>query len=373
MKVAITGASGFVGSHLASKLLAAGHYVRAQHRRSTLPIRLQSTGGTLEPLRLAFNCQASSEIRQICRAAIQKLRTQDVVDLDTESFVFPNEWLDQAQQVCTGMDALVHVAASVSDWGSIDDFLQANAYVSLALLEQAYRQGMSRVVIISSISVHGFGSHSVSTEDGPYYPLQNPYPLSKRLVESLALSYRKRGLSVVVARPGNVYGPGDTTTFFPMFEAMEKGLMGTLGKGRYLTCPIHVDDLCQGIIAALESTLSDPWRYNFCSPELITWRELILSMARHLGVREPRANLPVPIARFAGAVMEGFAKLFGARHAPPLTAYRVWQLTSNYHFSTDLASKHLGWQSTVTLEDGMAQTVADYRKWQMAQSSKAIS
>lgn len=140
----------------------------------------------------------------------------------------PFSWM-----MCGDSDLVYHIAARTSDWGSRQDFEKDNIQATVTMLDAAQEAGVRHFVYVSSLSVHGFGPHRNSTEQGPYYQE------SKRRAENMALSRHCQTFQVAVIRPGNVYGPDDTTMMFPLFEAIEKGRMGMVNGGRTLTPPIY--------------------------------------------------------------------------------------------------------------------------------------
>ena len=86
-------------------------------------------------------------------------------------------------------------------------------------------------VRIGSIAVHGFGLHAQTTEEGPYYPLCCPYQRTKKQAEEEVLTRSAPGFRTVVLRPANVYGPGDTTTFYRLLAAQERGVRAPWAEG----------------------------------------------------------------------------------------------------------------------------------------------
>ncbi len=272
---------------------------------------------------------------------------------------------DELVSALGDVEAVIHAAARTGDWGSLKLFLRQNYEPTVRLFGESRKAGCRKFVYVSSLAVHGFGEHRNSTEEGPYYPLINPYQTTKKRAEEYILKESEgagsHSMAAAVIRPGNVYGPGDTTTFFPIFRAMEKGLMGYLGKGDTLTCPVYIDDLVNGTLLALEEDDANGDIFNLVSDDKATWRDILEYSAKELGIRPPRIRIPRRLALGLAGLLTGIYKAFFIPLAPPITFYRVHQLTSNYHFSNSKAKEVLGYEPQTRYKTGFKQTVADYQ------------
>lgn len=328
MKVLVTGASGFIGGWVARELCARGDEVRAVYRRSSSPPhleRLKAAGAELRRLELASPEEAAAAV--------------------------------------AGVDAVVHAAARTGDWGPAEAFYEQNVAVTRNVLEAARASSCRAFVYLGSTAVHGFGPHVDTTEEGPYYPHVHPYQVTKKMAEELVLARNAPGFRTTTVRPGTVYGPGDTTTFYPLLDAQKRGVKGTVGGGRSLTCPVYVEDLVRALLLALGTERSAGEVFNVTGGERVTWRELLDYTAELLGVR-PVIDPPLPVARALAYLLGG---LFAALRipttatAPPLTRYRIEQVTQDYHFSIAKASRLLGYVPRVAWREGLRRTVEAYR------------
>lgn len=325
-KVLVTGASGFIGGWVARTLHERGYAVRALYRRAVPPEHLEALGrGGAELLRLDLT------------------------------------GAEAAGEAVRGVVSVIHAAALTGDWGSAALFRKLNYRVTVDLLEAAQQAGCRSFVFIGSLAVHGFGPHRNSSEEGPYYPHVNPYQVSKKMAEDYALSRNSGSFRTTVIRPGNVYGPGDTTMFYRLLAAQRRGVKGTIGGGHSLTCPVYVSDLVEAVILALEREQSAGLVFNITGGERVTWKELLELSASLLQVK-PFLSLPFPPARFLGAVLPFFYRIFGIKADPPLSRYRVDHLANDYHFSIDRARKILGYEPRVDWREGLRRTVEAYRR-----------
>jgi len=330
--VLVTGASGFVGGALARRLSDAGGRLRCQYRRAVPPENLRRLEGEgAELVRLDMSAGGFEERRKALDA------------------------------LTAGVDRVYHVAARASDWGPAELFDAVNRRTTVELLEAASRSGVRRFVFVSSLSVQGFGGHRNSTEEGPFHPLIHPYQRSKKAAEEALLAGNPDTMECCILRPGNVYGPGDTTMLYPMFDAMDKGRMGTIAGGRRLTCPVYIDDLTAALVAAGDRPGVDGEAFNITGGEEVSWREFLDAAAAALDVRRPRINLSAGTARVLAAILTALWRAAGARRAPPLTAYRVEHLARDFHFDIAKARRRLGYEPRIPYPEGLRRTAAAYR------------
>ena len=332
-RILVTGASGFIGSHLCAALAARGDTVRALYRRKEPPAELRS-------LAASYSSGAGEGGVELFNA-----------DLGDPSRV---------REAVAGVDAVIHAAALASDWGGLELFIRANYDATRSLIEAAREAGSRKFVYISSAVVHGFGPHVDTTERGPYYELKYPYQITKRMTEEYVLARNGPGFEVVALRPCNVYGPGDRVSTYAMYDAIMGGVFGYIGPGKALTCPIYIDDLCAGVIAALDSREADGEVILLSDGMKVPWRDYARIMFEAVGSRKRPTSLPRPLAYAAAGAMTAAARMFKAKRAPPLTMYRVEQGSQDYHFSNAKARALLGFEPKVYFEEGLALTAKAY-------------
>ncbi len=328
--ILLTGASGFIGSHLAERLVARGERIHALYRRENPPKALVS-----------LSEQYGEEFR---------LYKADLGDKE------------RIAKTLEGVEAVVHTAALALDWGSMEDFVRTNYQATADLLAASKQAGAKVFLYISSAVVQGFGPHVDSTEEGPYYPLKYPYPITKKMAEDYVLSQNEADFRVTAIRPCNVYGPGDRTSTYAMYQAIMEGVFGYIGDGEALTCPIYIDDLCTGILSALDSPGTAGEALLLTDGSKVSWKEYCRVMYEAVGSKRKPVSLPTPLAALSARIMCFGARLIAARIPPPLTSYRVDQASHDYHFSNSKARKLIGFSPEVFYEEGLRRTAEAFLK-----------
>jgi nucleoside-diphosphate-sugar epimerase len=325
--VLVTGASGFIGRHLCAALAARGDSVRALYRRKDPPPELIALGESAAGFEF-FRADLADETR--------------------------------VREAVRGVDAVIHSAALASDWGRLQLFMEANYDATETLLEAARDAGCGTFVYLSSAVVHGFGPHVDTTESGPYYPMKYPYQISKRMTEDYVLARNSAGFRTTAIRPCNVYGPGDRVSTYRMYDAIMEGVFGYIGEGKALTCPVYIDDLCSGVLAALDRPETGGEAILITDGQKVAWRDYVRAMFASVGSKKKPTSLPKGFAFAVAWLMTLGARAIRRRDPPPLTMYRVEQGSRDYHFSNEKARRLLGFEPRVFYEEGLALTAKAY-------------
>ncbi|HET8646250.1 MAG TPA: NAD-dependent epimerase/dehydratase family protein, partial [Vicinamibacteria bacterium] len=245
MRVALTGATGYTGSRLVSRLLARGDEVRALARPGSRRPQPEGPGLTwLEG------------------------------DLSEEAVL---------RRLVEGADAVLHVAAVYRTAGHPDSYYrEVNVEGTRRLLEAAYAAGVGRFVHTSTVGVHGHVEAPPADEATPFAP-GDVYQATKAEAEELALRFhRERGLPVAVVRPAAIYGPGETR-LLKLFRAIARRRYAVVGSGRALYHPVYIDDLLQGFLLALERPEAVGEAFIVGGPRYVSQAELAQMIARHTG------------------------------------------------------------------------------------------
>ncbi|MEC4017334.1 dTDP-glucose 4,6-dehydratase [Streptomyces sp. H27-D2] len=225
MKLLVTGAAGFIGSHYVRTLLAGG-YPRCADARVTVLDKLTEVGNR-------DNLPAAHPRLDFVRG--------DICDLPLLLDLLP------------GHDAIVHFAAESHVDRSLEsaaEFVRTNVVGTQNLLEAALRTGVERVVHVSTDEVYGSIPEGSWTEDRPLLP-NSPYAASKAASDLIARAYqRTHGLDLSITRCSNNYGPYQhPEKLIPLFitNLLEGVPLPLYGDGGNIREWLHVDDHCRAV------------------------------------------------------------------------------------------------------------------------------
>ena len=322
MKVAITGATGFIGSALCRYLGERGHDV----------------------LGLARSVERSESLG---RAGIA-VGVADVTDRSA------------LQQALAGCDAVIHTAALFNrPEASWDQFREVNVVGTRNVLEAARANGLRRAVHTSTVGVAMGSTSPPYDERAPYGPPpSDKYEVTKCEGERGALAFhRETGFPVVVLRPAQVYGPGDRSKA-KFYRLVQKGVI--VNEGATFKHLVYIDDLCRAFELALTSERAVGEVVIVAGPEPAPLRELVRLVADDLGVAPPRVRLPATPVVLACAAVEAACNL--ARVKPVLFRRSMDFFTRSAVFGTDKAREVLGFEAECGVRTGVRNTVAWYRE-----------
>jgi nucleoside-diphosphate-sugar epimerase len=321
MRVFVTGATGFLGGAFARALARQGAEIHALFRKA-------SDRGSLEDVRIAWHeC--------------------DITDAKGLSGLF-----DGAQWI-------IHAAGLLGRPGLPESVLHSvNADGTANVMAAAFATGAKpRVLHVSSPGILGPTGPEPATEKAPLAPT-NAYERSKAAAETIALTFAAKGLPMVVARPGFIYGPGDRQVL-RLFRAIRDGRFFYIDAGRHLCQPTFVADAIDGMLACLRRG-SNGGVYNIAGPRPVTFRELVKTIADALGVRPPRWSLPRPLATLAATGLEAFG--YAISRPPPLARSSVDFFSDDRVVSWQKAYREIGYDPAYDLAAGVTATVTWYRE-----------
>lgn len=324
MNVLVTGANGFVGAALTEKLKEAGETVRGLVRRTS------------------------------------DLSLLNGVDIDLVYGTLDDS--ESVRSAAMGMDIIFHAAAAVSDWGSLDYFRRINVEGTRHVLEAAVAAGVKRVVLVSSVAVHSFIDARNMNEQSPQEPTPYPYCRTKREAEALALDYHRRGrVEVAIARPGDVWGPGDRTSLLKMASMLRAGAMGYIGGGRKLGAFAYIENLVDGIILCGYRPEAAGEAFIITDGTEMTWRTYFEKLTDAIGVPRPRFSLHPAVAWAVACLLEAVYALFHISSRPPLTRYLVDHMRCDTHFSIKKAETLLDYRPAVNTDEGIRRTAVWFK------------
>jgi nucleoside-diphosphate-sugar epimerase len=327
VKVLVTGAAGFLGSHLVDMLLERGEDVRAM----------------LRPL---------EDSSRLCEREGIEVVHGDLTDPVS---------LKHAVQ---GVQRVYNVAAKTGPWGAEDVYWAVNVRGLADLVHASMNAGVQRIVHTSSITIYGHHLHGIMTEDDPFHAENNPYSRTKIAGEKLIANLVKdHGAPVVIVRPGWIYGPRDTTSFSRFVSLIESGKGFIIGSGKNIVPLVYVRDVVQGLIKAGDADDEVIGRaYTIADDRRVTQLQYLNTIAHCLQVSHISRHLPY-FALYAAARTAELAWRAAGRHnaaPPPVTAYGVTLLGGNQIFSTGKAHYELGYTPEFDISCGVAEGVRWY-------------
>jgi len=231
------------------------------------------------------------------------------------------------------VDAVVHAGAHVADWGDAAVFHRANVEGTRAVAEAF---AGTRLVHISSSSVYPWWESCVDRpEDEVAARHLNAYGRSKALADVEA---RKHG-DAVALRPHAVYGPGDRTLLPRLVSNVRAGRLLSIGHPGVKHQLTHVDNLTRAVLAACQSTVRGAVNVGDAQPvELGAVLRQVLDVSGRSDV--PVTYLPEPAAMALAAVSEAASRATG--RAPKLTRYAVSQVGKQRTYRLDRLRDELG-------------------------------
>lgn len=306
MRIMVTGAAGFIGSHVAERLLADGHDV---------------------VLLDAFTDYYARAVKEANVAAVAAHPRSSLHELDLRT--------DDLAPALDGVEAVIHLAAMPGlprSWTEMEAYTSCNLMATYRLVEAARAAGLRRFVQISTSSVYGLDA--VGDESQPVRPV-SPYGVTKLAAEQLVLAYvQTYGFPALILRYFSIYGPRQRPDMaYHMFiEALIDGRdLTVFGDGRQSRSSTFVADAVEGTVQALHGAEIGEV-YNIGGGERVELLDVIRMMGDELGTE--------PVIRFEPA-RPGDQRHTGAE--------------------TGKAQRAFGYRPTVSPIDGLRAQIAWHR------------
>ncbi|MBV9121813.1 MAG: NAD(P)-dependent oxidoreductase [Planctomycetes bacterium] len=323
----ITGATGFVGGHLAEAGVGRGLPVSTIARAGSDAALLEQLGVT----------------------------------------IYRGDLADPAlvRQAVDNADVIVHCAAKVGDRGPVEEYRAVNVEALRGLLEACKGQPLHRFVHMSSLGVYEARHHHGTTEAEPLPDTHiDGYTQTKVEAEHLVQQYyRDYKVPVVVLRPGFVYGPRDKTVLPKLIERMKTGKIHYLGGEKLALNTIFVKNLVEAVFLAVDKPEAVGQVYNLTDGEYVSKRRFIEAIADALGLKKSRQLLP----RWLAALLVRLLRLHirratAAGRKPVITHAQFKFMLLNLDFSIDKVKRELGYAPKFGFDQGMRETMAWYQK-----------
>ncbi len=183
------------------------------------------------------------------------------------------------------------------------------------------------------------------------------YAESKAMAEQVALAANAGDLAVVAIRPHLVWGPGDTQLVGRIVDRAKSGRLALVGGGAALIDTTYITNAAESLVAALDRVrphASCAGRaYVIANGEPRPIRDLVAGICAAAGVPFAPKDVPLPIARVAGSLVERVWKATRRTTEPPLTRFLAEQLGTAHWFDPRPARDDLGWTPRITIDEGL--------------------
>ncbi|HKV40613.1 MAG TPA: NAD-dependent epimerase/dehydratase family protein, partial [Blastocatellia bacterium] len=318
----VTGATGFVGSHLVEHLIEKGYRVRCLVRQN-------------------------SNLKYL---------NQDAVQFAQGGLDGRTDW----DQALTGVDSVYHVAGLTFARRAADYFSVNHKGTETILAESLKRRDrVKKFVYISSLAAVGPSPDGRPVEESAEPKPITPYGRSKLLAEQAVIAVRDL-LNVTIVRPPAVYGPRDYA-IYEFFKSISRGVAPAIGSGDMKISLVHVRDLVEGILLAGESRRSSGRTYFISSEMIYSVSSVNQALMEIIGRKARSIAVPRPVAYIAAILAEGVAAL--TRRPPVINRDKVKDFSQKYWTcSVEAAKRDLGYKQRTPLEIGLQSTYEWYKK-----------
>ena len=306
MKCFVTGATGFLGSHVARQLHSKGADLRLLVRRSS--------------------------------------RTDNIAELPAERVVGDLRELDSLKRGMAGCEFVFHVAADYRLWAvNGQELYQSNVDGTRNILQAARDSSVRRVVYTSSVATMGFGNNGRLTDENAPVGLSNmigDYKRSKFMAEQLVLDAARGGQDVVMVNPTTPIGERDikpTPTGQIVVDFLKRKFPAYVDTGLNL---VDVKDCAEGHLLAVEKAM--PGERYILGGENLTLKQILDKLAAITGLPSPSLRLPYAVA-YATGVVDTLVTGRMMKREPRVTLDSVRMGRKKMFVTSAKAERELGW------------------------------
>ncbi|HEB29959.1 MAG TPA: NAD(P)-dependent oxidoreductase [Spirochaetes bacterium] len=329
-KILVTGANGFIGSHILKYLSDKKEY----------------------------------EVTGLVR------KTSDLFRLGGKKYRLLYASLDEPMEGITrGMDIVVHTAAISNIVGCYKDIYRANVDGTLKLIKASVKNGVRRFVHFSSTVVYGFNGNVDTTEDKAKNPFNNNYCKTKTLTEERLEDFKDL-IELIILRPSCVFGPMDTKYTYLLLKNLENGLPGFIKGGKSLTSPCYVDNLVSAAHRAVITEKGLGEAFNITDGNDIPWKTFLGMAAGSINSRPPRIPVPPGPIFVLAKFLKIFHDILKTKNPPVISPYTIAMAAKNFSFSIEKAKKLLNYQPVCTTAEGIKKSAVWYLEHKTAVGTK---
>ncbi len=326
MNILITGATGYIGQHLVTRLIKMDH-------------------------------QCFCIVRDTDKAC-EIFPKSDNIKFFAANITKINDLQKHTAEIRQA-DCIIHCAGLLAKWNSTaDELYSINSKAGLNLLNVADKINLRHFICISAGGVTG----PVAGPPADEMYQCNPFTLyekskyeGEKNIEKYCYEFN---IPFTILRPTFTYGPADPHKL-ALFRLVNKGLILTFGGGESVNHPVYIDDLIEGICLSLEKG-GHGQTYIIGGGKPVSKKEFQETIAQVLNKKVIRVNVPKWLTFLIAHIMEGISKVFHIN--PVISLSRAIMMCNNFGYNIEKAKKELGYQPKYDLKTGMINTINYYKQ-----------
>jgi nucleoside-diphosphate-sugar epimerase len=321
MKVAITGAGGFLGRALVARLRESGY----------------------EPLALVKKEAAAEQYKQ---AGVESIAS----DLSC-----PGSCLG----IFDNCQAVIHCAALTRDFGRWNEFKQANIDTTRYVMAAVAKTNSLKVIHISTTAIYGNERNHYGTDEEADYGqrIVDYYSRSKIEADRIVLQHMQDGdLPATILRFGNIWGPGDPTITPFIINGLKSKRLMLEGGGDNVLSLTYIDNAIESILLALANDSAIGKIFNITDGGKVTSRKFIQDIINILGIEYNLKNIPYPLLYSTAFLIEQYFLFTRKASSPVLTRFAARFLKYHAFFDISQAINTLGYRPRISYKEGLTQS-----------------
>lgn len=319
MNALVTGGGGFLGGAIVARLVARGDKVRSLSR---------------------------GDYPTLAAMGVEQVRG-DLADLDAVG------------RAAEGCEVVFHVAAKAGIWGPAGAYRRSNVLGTRNVIAACRARRVRRLVFTSSPSVVFDGRDMEGVDESVPYPAhyEAPYPATKAEAERLVRAANGDALATVSLRPHLIWGPGDTNLVPRILARARAGRLRRIGRKINLVDSTYIDDAAIAHVHAADrlapgSTIAGRVYFLSQGEPWPLWT-LVNRILQAASLPPVTRTIPRALALVAGALCEASWHALRRVDEPPMTRFLARELSSAHWFDIAAARRDLGYEPSITIEEGM--------------------
>lgn len=318
MKVAVTGAGGYLGSALARQLVESGYHVLIVLNHK--PDSGESSNGNI------------------------KIVCQDLTEKDGCAGIFK------------GYDAVVHCAALRRDFGRWEDFRKSNIEITRNVMENALKDEVAKIIHISTTAIYGNERNHVGTDEVADYGerVVDYYTRSKIEGEKIVTGMiDDKRLPAIILRPGYIWGPGDKRILPFLVRGLKSKHLTIVNNGENFLSLSYIDNVVEAIKLALEKNDILGRIFNITDGSKVTSKRFISDIISALGIEYKLRNSIYPLLYGGASLTEAYYRLVHRKSQPPFTKYMARFLRYDAFFDISRAMFELEYKPRISYKEAI--------------------